>query len=239
MAGINEQLSSVTSGLFGGGFTIAIWIILGLFLIAAGGGVVWYFFNYRKKFDSMVKIISRRSGENRIYFDRGAILRDKKKNTDYMRLWNSKVELELPKFNIMHHTNKGDYVELLRESERGFRFLTPPKIDKKYLLKYDGKLYPISELKQFQIENDLSWILERQKTNKSLINPESIFAKILDNAPHIISMAFSFFMLWIIFRFAPQMLDSLRELVSELKDQNAVEVIGSVIPLMFGWAKTR
>lgn len=235
MAAINEQLSSVTDSLFGGGFTIVIWIIIGFLIVLIGGGLIWYFFNYRKKFDIMVKIISRRSGENRIYFDRAAILRDKKKNTDYLRLWNSKVELELPKFNIMHHTNKGDYIELLRESERGFRFLTPPQIDKKYLLRYNGKLYPIAKLKQYQIENDLSWILERQKTNKSLINPEGIFAKILDNAPHIIAMAFSFFMLWIIFRFAPQMLDSLRELVAELKETETVEVVGSIIPLMLGW----
>ncbi len=238
MAAINEQFSNVTDSLFGGGLTIVVWIVIGFFGIAIGGAAVWYFFNYRKKFDIMVKIISRRSGENRIFFDRGAILRDKKKNTDYLRLWNSKIELEMPKFNIMHNTNKGDYLELLRESERGFRFLTPPKIDSKYLLKYNGKLYPIAKLKQYQIENDLSWILERQKVNKSLINPEGIFAKILDNAPHIIAMAFSFFMLWIIFRFAPQMLDSLRQLVAELKTPATVEVIGGIIPaLMFGVKK--
>ena len=212
MAAINEQFSSVTDSLFGGTFTIVIWVILGFLMIAVGGGLVWYFFNYRKKFDIMVQIHSRRSGENRMYFDRAAILRDKKKNTDYLRLWNSKVDLEIPKFNIMHHTNKGDYLELLRESERGFRFLTPPIINKKFLLKHDGKLHPMAQMKQYQIENDMSWILERQKVNKGLINPEGIFAKILDNAPHIISMAFSFFMLWIIFRFAPQMLDSLADL---------------------------
>lgn len=239
MAAINEQLSSVTDSLFGGTFTIVIWIIIGFLMVIVGGGLVWYFFNYRKKFDIMVKIISRRSGDNRIYFDKAAILRDKKKSTDYLKLWNTKVELELPKFNIMHQTNKGDYIELLRESERGFRFLAPPRIDSKYLLRYNGKLYPIAKLKQYQIENDLSWILERQKTNKSLINPEGIFAKILDNAPHIISMAFSFFMLWIIFRFAPQMLDSLRELVAELRQPEPVEVLGTFIPLLLELKKLK
>ncbi len=238
MAAINDQIGNITSGLFGGTFTIVIWIIIGFFIIVIGGGAVWYFFNFRKKFDIIVKIISKRSGDNRIYFDKGAILRDKKKNTDYLKLWNSKIELELPKFNVMHQTNKGDYLEILRESERGFRFLTPPKIDEKYLLKSNGKLYPIAKLKQFQIENDLTWILERQKTNKKLINPEGILALLLQNAPHIISMAFSFFMLWIIFRFAPQMLDSLAQLVKELKEpEKVVEIVGSIIPLMLGLKK--
>ena len=181
----------------------------------------------------MVKIISRRSGDDRVYFDKGAILHDKKKNTRYIKLWNSKIELELPKFKIMHNTNKGDYLELLRESEQGFRFLTPPKISDKYLLKYDGKLYPIADLKQYQIENDLTWILERQKTNKKIINPESFIMKLLEFAPQIISMAFSFIILWVVFRFAPELLAGMKELLAELKSEQTPEVIGSIIPLLW------
>ena len=97
----------------------------------------------------------------------------------------------------------------------------------------------MAQMKQYQIENDMSWILERQKVNKGLINPEGIFAKILDNAPHIISMAFSFFMLWIIFRFAPQMLDSLADLVVELRAKEQVEVLGSIVPMLWALAKTK
>ena len=85
MAVFDEQLGGVVDSLFGGTFTVVIWIIIGFLIVSVGGGLVWYFFNYRKKFDIMVKIISRRSGENRIYFDRAAILRDKKKNMDYLR----------------------------------------------------------------------------------------------------------------------------------------------------------
>lgn len=237
MAAFQEQLNNITGSLFGGTFTIIIWIIIGFLAITVLGGITWYFTFYRRKFDITVKIISRRSGENRINFDKAAILRDKKRSTDYLKLLKTRVELELPKFNVMHHTNRGDYVELLRESERGFRFLTPPMIDKKYLLRYNGKLYPIAKLKQYQIENDLSWILERQKINKGIINPESIFMKILDNAPHIIAMAFSFFMLWIIFRYAPEMLQALTELVDQMKKPEDVEVIGGIILPLLGIKK--
>lgn len=239
MAIFDEQLGGVYDSLFGGTFTIVMWVLIGFFIVLIGGGIVWYFFFYKKKFDITAKIISKRSGENKVFFDKAAILRDKKNNTDYLRLWTSKVELELPKFNIMHHTNRGDYIELLRESERGFRFLTPPRIDKKHLLRYDGKLYPIAKLKQYQIENDLSWIVERMKTNKRLLNPEGILMKLLDNAPHIIALAFSFFMLWILFRFAPELLNSLKELLAELKAPEKVEVIGSLFPALIGvlWKK--
>jgi len=233
MAAINEQISGITDSLFGGSFSIILWIVIGFLAVVVGGAISWYFFVYKKKFDIKIKIISRRTGSDRVFFDKGAILRDKKKNVDYLKMWSTRVELELPKFNIMSSTNEGDYLEVLRESERGFRFLTPPKIDNKHLLRYDGKLYPIADLKQYQIENDLSWILERQKTNKSLLNPESIFMKILDNAPHIISMAFSFFMLWIIFRYAPTMLDALQSLVAEMRTEDKVEIIGAIaLPLL-------
>lgn len=235
MADVQGQIGDVVGGFFGGTFTIIVWVFLGFLMVVVGGGIAWYYFGYRKKFDITVKIISRRSGEDRIYFDKGAILRDKRNNTDYLKLWNSKVELELPKFKIMHHTNKGDYLEVLRESEKGFRFLTPPKVDDEYLIRSNGKLYPIAKLKQYQIENDLTWILERQKANKSIINPESILMRLLEYAPQILSMAFSFIIIWIVFRYAPELLGAMNDILSQMKESNEVEVIGSLIPLLFGF----
>lgn len=239
MADIGETAGGIIDSIFGGTFTVVLWVIIGFFIIAVGGLLVWYFFSYRKRFDIMVKIVSERSGDNRVYFDRGAILRDKKNNTDYLKLWSTRVELELPKFNIMHHTNKGDYIELFRESERGFRFLKPPRIDRRFIIKHDGKKYPIADLKQYQIENDLTWILERQKVNKSIINPESIFMKLLQNAPQIISMAVSLVLIMIIMRAAPQLLAELSKLIETLKEPETTEVIASFIPILWStkWLK--
>lgn len=228
MAEVGEQFSNVFDSIFGGAFTVVIWIFVGFLLVALGAGLVYYFFGYRKKFDIMVKVISKRAEDNKVYFDKGAILKDKKNNTTYLKLWNTKVQLELPKFNIFYSTNKGDYVEVLRESEKGFRFLTPPEIDETYLYRYDGKMYPIADLKQYQIENDITWILEREKVNKKILNPESIFMKILEYTPQIISMAFSFIILWIVFRYAPDLLDSMRQIMAEARTPiiEPIEVIG-------------
>lgn len=239
MPDISEQLTGFTDSLFGGTFSIILWVILGSFILLVVGIIIYYFFVYKKKFDILVKIISRRHGENKVFFDNGAILRDKRNNTDYLKLWNTKVELELPKFNIMHHTNKGDYIELVRESERGFRFLTPPKIDKEYIVRHNGKLFPLTKLKQFQIENDLTWIIERQKVNKSIINPESVLMKLLEYAPQIISMAFSFIIIWVVFRYAPELMNSMRQMMEELKGEEQVQIVGSIIPLLWNYGKSK
>ena len=237
---IEDQVGGIFGDLFGGAFAIVIWIIIGFTVLSVIGILVYFFVYQRRKYDIEVKVISKRSGKDKIFFDRGAILRDRKNNTDYIRLKNSKAQLELPKFDIMHQTNKGDYLEILRESERGYRFLTPAKIDKKYLLRYDGKKYPIAQLKQYQIENDLAWILERLKTNKRIINPESILMKLLEYTPQILSMVFSFIIIWIVFRYAPELLNSMRELINDANRAEAVQVIGqNFIPILLGltWKK--
>lgn len=240
MAEIQDQFSGIIDSMFGGTFTLILWVFIGLIIVGIGGIVVYYTIINKKKYDILVKVISRRSGQNKVYFDNAAILRDKEKNTDYLRLKNSKAEIELPKFNIMHSTNRGDYIEILRDSERGYRFLTPPKIDKTYILRNNGKLYPIADLKQYQLENDLTWILERQKANKNLLDPGSILMKILEYTPQILSMAFSFIILWIVFRYAPQLLASMSDIVEKFgqQQQGGTEVIGGFIPLAYSiWKK--
>jgi len=133
--------------------------------------------------------------------------------------------LELPKFNIFYHTNKGDYVEVYRKSERDFYFLTPARVDKEFYVKSDGKLAAFSSVKQKQIENDISWIIARQKTNKKLVDPESLLMKLLQFTPHIISGVISMMILWIVIRYIPDVLGSLRQLAETISQANAPTII--------------
>jgi hypothetical protein len=201
---------------------------------------MYYFFIYRKKFDITVKVISRRANEkNKVYFDKGAILRDKKNNTDFLRLLTSHVELELPKFNLMTHTNRGDYLEVIRDSERGFRFLTPPRVEREWIVRSNGKLFPMSRMKQIQLENDITWILERMKTNKKIISPESVLMQILAYTPQIISMAFSMIIVWIVFRYAPSLLSSMQQVIQagSQPTEAPTEVLGFIPLLLTKWKK--
>ena len=232
MADFQGVVGDITGSLFGSTLMITLWVVVGLMVVAVVGGLMWYFIVHKKKFDILIKIISKRSGGDKVYFDNGAILKDKRNNTDYLKLWNSKVELELPKFSIMYNTNRGDYLELVRESEKGFKFLASPKIDKEWIIGHDGKRYPFARMKHRQIESDLTWVLERLKTNKKLINPENLLMKILSYAPQIISMAFSLIIVWIVFRYAPQLLISMKQVI-EAGSGGKTEVIGGLIPLLF------
>lgn len=233
---VSDSLGSITNDLFSGTLGILLIIILVILGFAAGGGLFYYFRIYRKKYDITVKVISRRAGEDKVYFDKAAIINDKKNATSFLRLQKSKLEIELPRFDIFYHTNKGDYVEILRKSDRDIRFITPPKIDKEYVYKKDGKLYRVSDLLQREIENDISWIINREKQNKSIINPESILMKLLMYMPQIISGVLSFMVLWMVLRYAPELLAAMEGFAKTITQANnpetTTEVIGSIIPLI-------
>lgn len=226
MADVQGQITSVFSGLISGGAMMVFWIFLVVICLSIIGGIVWYFGIYRRNFDIMVKIISKRSGENREIFDKAGIFHDKKNNTRYLRLLKTRIELELPKFDIMRHTNWGDYVEVLRVSERGFRFLTPPIIDKDYFINVDGRKTPMAEMKHRQIEMDITFILEREKRNKKIIDPEGLFIKILDHLPSIMSGIMSLFIIYFMFKYAPQWLDSMKQFVDSINAANAPQIVG-------------
>ena len=233
MADIQGAISGVFSGLFSETVGLVIWILLGVLFFAIIGGILYYFGIYKKKFDITAKIISERAGDdNRVFFDKAAILNDKKNATNYLRLLNTRVELPLPKFNVFHNTNRGDYVEILRKSERDFRFLTPPEIDKTYLIKSNGKKFPYADIIQREIENDISWIINRQKTNKTIIDPESMLMKLLAYAPQILGMAMTLIIVIYVFKLMPDMLNAMKGFAETIKQETETTVIGSLIPLL-------
>jgi hypothetical protein len=235
---VGEQISGVLSGILGGTATAAIWVVIGFAFLLIVGGVIWYFGFYRKKFDITAKVISERAEHfNKIFFDKAAIFYDGKNATYYLKLLNTKVELALPKFNVFANTNKGDYVEILRKSEKDFRFLTPPKIDREYIVKSSGKLFPISEIKQREIENDISWIIQRQKINKSIIDPDTMFMKLMAYLPQLVSASLMIVLVIYVFKLMPEMLQAMNDFAKTIKGGTVeTTVIGSLIPLL-AWKK--
>jgi len=239
MVEIGGLIEGTIGDLFSGAMGIMLIIILFMVGFAIAGGIFMWV-KYRKKFDIMVKIISRRAGENKVYFDKGAILTDKKTKQAYFRLYNSALEIELPPFNVFYSTNKGDYVELLRKSDRDIRFLTPVKIDKEYIVKKDGKRVPMASIQQREIENDISWIIDRITQNKKIIDPESLIMKLLTYAPQIIGAVITMMIVWVVFKYGAEMFGAMREFAMVIKDESArretTEVIGSLIPMLL-WKK--
>lgn len=232
---IGDILGESVTGMLSGTLGIFLIVLIVVFGISIGFGLWYYFWVYRRKFDIFAKIISKRAGKDKVYFDKAAILTDRKNKTSFLKLKKSNIEIELPRFDIFYHTNKGDYVELLRKSDRDIRFLTPPTIDHQYIVKKDGKLYPIAQLIQREIENDLSWMAQRESQNKMIINPESIIFKILQYMPQIISGVLSFMILWMVLRYAPSLLSAMEGFAKTIitNQPPPTEVIGSLIPLLW------
>jgi len=53
--------------------------------------------------------------------------------------------------------------------------------------------------------------------------------KLLAFTPQIVSAVISMMILWIVIRYAPELLNAMKELATELKKEQQVEVIGSFI----------
>ncbi len=204
---------------------IGIAALVGLGIII---GIIYYFAIYRKKFDIKVKINSERANEPYIVWDKAAILYDRATKSKYFRLLHTRVELVAPPFRIIQSTNKGDYMELLRKSEDDFVFLTPPRIDKKTIIRMDGKAYPVARMKQRQIEGDLYWMVKRKQEDKSWISPEGLFTKILQMLPTLIPAVFMLIILFIFIDRLPDILGSLANLIEKAESLEAArtKVVG-------------
>ena len=192
-------------------------VIFGIVVIALLGLIFYYFFVYRRKFDILVKIRSERAGDPRVLFDYGAIFYDKVSKSKYLKLRDLKVELEIPPFKILEHTNLGDFAQLRRKSEDEFCWLTSEKVDKQYIIKKDGKVYPAETSIQREIEGDIEWTIRRKEMTKKLLDPDSILMKLLQMAPQILSGVFMIIIIWMFMTKLPEIFNTLKDLVAEMK----------------------
>jgi len=219
---LQEVGSRLMDKLFGG----ILWFGIGLLLLGVVGYLGWYFLIYKKKFDIVVQIKSERAEDkSKLFSDKGAILTDSKSGGKYLRLWNTKVELPAPKFNILQVYGRTDYVELYRTSDNKFYYLTPARIEKTYLIKSDGKQYPMADQTKTMIDPEMDfWVSKRKKINKDMFAPDSPLSKLLMYLPFILSLVVSIFIIWILMSKLPGVLSQLAELVQAL-NQNAQGVV--------------
>ena len=213
-----QLLDRITSGILVFGLVI--------FIISVIGWLMWWFLIYRRKFNIDVKIISKRAQDkHNILFDQAAIIYDKKDGSNYFSLWKLKKNFTVPDFNILQTTSTGDYFEMYRTGEDTFYFLLPPKIDKKYLIKSDGKIVPIAEQSSRLIDPDLAfWAAKRKSLNRSMFDPEKLWMKILPYIPHIVSGVLVIFILWILMSRLPQILAELRTLAAAINQRTVADV---------------
>jgi len=213
-------------------FSGIIWMLVAFLIAGTIGGLIWYVM-YRKKFNIKVKITSERAGDrNRIIFDKAAILTDRKDKSKYFRIWGVKLDLPAPKFNVLQDTSSGDYIELYRTSQNTIYYLTPSIIDKTKIIKGDGKVYLIANQKNMQMDTDMDfWGARRLQENKKMFDTESMFMKLLPYLPAIMGGFITIFILYILLDHLPGILNTLSELVRELKSLKGAEVTTGLLLL--------
>jgi len=212
----------LTSKIFGS----ILWFGLAFILIGIVGGLMYYFLIYKKKFNIRIKIISNRAEEKHsILFDKAAILTDRKTKTPYLRLWFMKRDFRVPKYNIIQSADIGDYIEMFRKSEDEFYFLTPSVINRKRIIKGDGKLYAVGDQEQIMVDPDMSfWSVKRKTLNKKMFDTESLMMKLLPYVPIIISGIVIIFILYILLDHLPGILSELKDLVAAMKNLQTAQI---------------
>ncbi len=222
----DSAVTQVGGQIVGKIFSGIIWIGVTLIVIITVGSIMWYFLYYKRKFDIRVLMKSDRAGEKyKIIEDKAAILVDRKNRSKFFRLFDSRIDLPVPPFQVLQATNKGDLIELWRKSEDEIIFLTPPVINKQYVVRQDGSLFPVAEREQKQVEGDIAfWNVKRKDRNKGMFDTESLLMKILPWLPQIIGGMLMIFMLYILMDSMPQILNQLTELTKELQTLKGAQV---------------
>lgn len=231
---VSEFGAKFASKIFGS----VLWVGVALIIIGIFTFIIWWFAVYQKRFDIKVKVISERANDkNKIIWDKAAILKDRKTGTKFFKLWTLKVELPIPKFNVLQQTNTGDYLEIYRKTEDEFYFLRPPVIDKFSIVKSDGRLYPMSEQEHKQIDADIAyWNVKRKERNKSIFSQDSLLMKLLPYFPIVIGGMIMIFMLYVLMDSLPTILQNLKDLTIELKSLKGAEAVVTklAMPLTHG-----
>jgi len=204
-----------------------LWVGIGFILMCAVAFAMWFFFVHKKKFDINVKIQSNRSEDkDSVIFDKAAILKDRQTQTPYFRVWGLRRDFTVPKFNVLQRTNKGDYIEMYRNGEEEFYFLTPPKIDKAKIINEDGNLIAVANQEQTLVDPGMAfWAQKRKSQNKKLFSVEQWYMKLLPFIPQIIGGVLMIFILYILMDHLPGILSQLSELVRQMAQMQRAEVI--------------
>jgi len=208
-------------------FGSILWFGLFTIIILMLGGLMYYFLYYRKKFDIRVKIISHRSKDkNTVLFDKAAILKDWVTKLPCLKIWGLKRSFPVPKYNVLQSTHGGDYLEIYRKSEEEFYFLTPPSIEKEYIIKEDGRKIAMANQKQVMVDPEMGfWNIKRKSMNKNMFDVEHWAMKVIPYIPHIFSGVIMIFILYIFLDHLPGILASLDKLVQNMAALQKADVV--------------
>lgn len=220
---LKEVGGQLASRIFGSILYFGVAIII----IGAVGGFMYYQLVYKKKFDIDVKIISNRAGDrDSVLLDKAAILAGLKDKIPYFRVWGLKREFPVPKYDVLQKTNKGDYLELYRDSEEGWYYLTPSKIIKAQVYGRDGNLINIATQQQSLVDPEMGfWAVKRKALNKKMFDTEGLLMKLLPYAPQIIGGVITIFVLYILMDNLPGVLAELKQLAVAINAHDAATTI--------------
>jgi len=236
---LSDTFGSTAGDIFSSIVSKGILVFAVILLVGIILGVALYV-RWRRKFNIIVEIYSERSigslnevvytkdakiirdiinqNNHKIIFDKGAMIFDKKDGCWYFRILGEKVDLPVPPFNVLQSSNKGNVLKIWQKTHEEFIFLMPDKLCKTHVIKGDGKLYPISQIEQKQVEGDISyWNVKRKEKTKKLFDTESLFMKILPFMPHIIGGVIALFIIYILMDSMPAILNQLQQLIIELR----------------------
>lgn len=204
-----------------------LYVGIAIILIGAICFAIWYFLVYSKKFDIIVHIKSKRADDKySVIIDKAAILKDFKTNIKFFRIWNLQKDFPAPKFNILQATNKGDLLELYREGENIFSYLTPPRIDSKHIIKSDGRIYAIATQEQLMVDPDMDfWLKNRDASRKKMFDTEGLVMKLLPYLPLLLGGMIMIFMLYILMDNLPTLMQEMQKLAQVMTNMQKAEVI--------------
>jgi hypothetical protein len=225
-AGETNIFSEMGGTLFSRMFGSILYFGIAILIISVLGGLIWYFVIHRRRFDITVKVISNRADDNhKVFFDKAAILTDKETRTPYFRVWGLRRDFPVPTYNVLQTTDKGDYLEIFRESEEQFYYLLPPAIDTTQIMKQDGKIYPITEQSQVVFDPEMGfWAAKRKSMNKKMFDPENLFMKLIPYLPQLLGGVILIFVLYILMDNLPAILTEMRQLANTMNQMKLADV---------------
>ena len=197
-----SQASDIYGNMIGNTFMLIAILILCAVII----GVALYV-RYLRQFNITVMIESTRSAgisgvqHNKIIFDKGGLIYNKKDKSWYFRLLKEKVDLPQPPFDVLQPSNKGNILRIWQKSNEEFIFLLPDKIDTQIIVRADGSRVPVGQLVVKQVEGDVSyWNQIRKRTNKKLFDTESMIMKLLPYIVPDLMFMLVIFMTWMVIK---------------------------------------
>ena len=210
-------------------FSGILWFGVAILVVSVLGFLMWYFLIYQRKFDIKVKIKSNRAEDKHsIIFDKAAILLHYKTKMPYFRIWELKRNFPVPKYNVIQSTNHGDYLEIYRQSEEEFYYLTPARINNKRIIHSDGKYHAMADQEQTLYDPDImSWALNRMEEDTNMFSVNKVWMQLIPYIPHIMGGVITIFILYLLMDSLPQILNSMKELAEILNNaQRAQTIVG-------------